>query len=219
MAVTDDKKYKVVVVDDHTLLSQALGGMINGFDLFKTIYICNNGSDFIDRVESGSINPDIVLMDVNMPIMNGIETTAYLRKEHPEIKVLALSIEEDEKIILEMLRAGARGYLLKDVKSETLYEAMIQVIKYGYFHNNTTAKLLMNKIENPVSSMNSLSERELEFMQLACSEMTYKEIAKQMFLSPKTIEGYRDSIYEKLGIKNRIGLVLYAIRHKIFIPS
>ena len=108
--------YSVVVVDDHFLLSQAIGGLVQGFRRFKVLYLCKNGSELLDKFDNKKNIPDLVLMDIKMPILNGIETTEILKKKFPSVKVLALSIEEDEYTILKMLRAGACGYLLKDTK-------------------------------------------------------------------------------------------------------
>jgi DNA-binding NarL/FixJ family response regulator len=209
--------YTVAVVDDHTLLSEAIGGLVDDFENFELAYLCKNGQELLDKLKTKRNLPDVVLMDVNMPILNGIETTEILKQNYPEIKVLALSIEEEEETILRMLRAGARGYLMKDTKKEILQEALEQVVEKGYYHTNTIAKLLVGSLTKKPAEI-QLKEREIEFIEYACTEMTYKEIAEKMFLSPKTIEGYRDSIYEKLEIKNRIGLVLYAIRNNLFKP-
>lgn len=210
-------KYSVVVVDDHILLSQAISELVDGFQDFSTLYQCKNGKELLTRLKDPKHIPDIVLMDVNMPILNGIETTEILKKEYPNIKVLALSVENDEDVILSMLRAGAKGYLMKDTKKEILEEALKEVLERGYYHTNTIAQLLVGSLTKETSK-DILKEREIEFMIHACSELTYKQIAEQMHLSPKTIEGYRDSLYEKLHIKNRIGLVLYAIRNNLFTP-
>ena len=210
-------KNSVVVVDDHTLLLQAIGGLVKDFDDFEVQYLCKNGQELLDKLKNPANIPDVVLMDINMPVMNGIETTQILTNEYPQIRVLALSVEESEETILKMLRAGAKGYLMKDTKSSILNEALKQVLSKGYYHTNTVSKLLVNSLHKEDEAI-QLKEREKEFLQHACTEMTYKEIADKMFLSPKTIEGYRDSIYEKLNIKNRIGLVLYAIRNGLFTP-
>jgi DNA-binding NarL/FixJ family response regulator len=210
-------KHTVVVVDDHTLLSQAIGGLVNDFENFETLYLCKSGKELLDTIKDPNKMPNIVLMDVNMPILNGIETTQILKEKYPEIKVLALSVEENEETIIKMLRAGAKGYLMKDTKKEILEEALQQIVSKGYYHTNTIAQLLVGSLNKKPSEI-ELKEREIEFIKHACTEMTYKEIAEVMFLSPKTIDGYRDSIYEKLQIKNRIGLVLYAIRNHLFTP-
>ncbi|NGX84274.1 response regulator transcription factor [Aequorivita sp. KMM 9714] len=209
-------KYSVVVVDDHYLLSQAIGGMVQGFEKFDVLYLCKNGQELLDKLKDPSNIPDIVLMDIKMPILNGIETTEIINKEYPNLKVLALSIEEDEYTILKMLRAGARGYLLKDTKKEILEEALTKVIEVGSYYTNNVSKILTGSLENDVKT--EIKDRELEFIKLACTEMNYREIADIMCCSYKTVEGYRDSLYRKLGIKNRIGLVLFAIHHNLFTP-
>lgn len=210
-------KNSIVVVDDHTLLLQAIGGMVKDFKEFEVNYLCKNGQELLDKLKNPANIPDIVLMDINMPVLNGIETTEILSREYQQIKVLALSVEENEDTILKMLRAGAKGYLMKDTKRSILKEALLQVVEKGYYHTNTVSKLLVNSLSNQTDDI-CLKEREKEFLQHACTEMTYKEIADKMFLSPKTVEGYRDSIYEKLNIRNRIGLVLFAIRNGLFKP-
>lgn len=211
-------KYSVVVVDDHALLSQAIGGLVDGFEQFNVLYTCMNGQELLDKLKNPKNIPDVVLMDVNMPILNGIETTAILYEKYPQIKVLALSIEEDESVILKMLRAGAKGYLMKDVKKGELRNALLEVIEKGFHHTNTVTKVLVDSLSKKSNPQTQLKERELEFIKHACTEMTYKEIAEVMFLSPKTIEGYRNAIFEKLNLRNRTGLVIYAIKHKIFTP-
>ena len=209
--------YSVVIVDDHVLLSQAISGLVDSFDKFKTLYVCKNGKELLEKFEKAKNIPDIVLMDINMPLLNGIETTEHLKMNFPQVRVLALSIEENEDTILQMLRAGARGYLMKDTRSEILEEGLLQIAENGYYHTNTVTRILVGTLNKKEPEI-QLKDRELEFLRLACTEKTYKEIADEMFLSPKTIEGYRDALHEKLQIKNRIGLVLYAIRNKIFVP-
>ncbi len=210
-------EYSVVIVDDHVLLAQAIQELVNSFEGFETLYLCKNGKELLEKLKFANNVPDIILMDVNMPVINGITATKTINELYPEVNVLALSVEVDEDIILGMLRAGAKGYLMKDTEKEVLQEALEHVIKEGYYHTNTIAKLLVGNLVKAPSG-EELKERELEFIKHACTEMTYKEIAEVMFLSPKTIEGYRDSLYEKLNIKNRIGLVLYAIRNNLFTP-
>ncbi len=211
-------KNSVVVVDDHVLLSQAIGGLVESFDQFTVLYTCKNGQELLDKLKNPENIPDVVLMDVNMPIMNGIETTTYLYENYPRIKVLALSIEEDETVILKMLRAGAKGYLMKDAKKGELQNALLEVIEKGFHHTNTVTKVLVDSLSEKENPRAVLKDRELEFIKHDCTEMTYKEIADLMFLSPKTIEGYRNAVFEKLNLRNRTGLVIYAIKNKIFVP-
>lgn len=211
------KKHSVVIVDDHTLLSQAIGALVNSFEHFETRYLCKNGQELLLKCKNPDHVPDIVLMDVNMPILNGIETTEILQTEYPQVHVLALSVEADEVTILKMLRAGAKGYLLKDTQKDILEKALTLLIEQGFYHTNEVTQLLIGSLHKKENKI-ALKEREIEFLTHACTEMTYKEIAEKMFVSPKTIEGYRDAVYEKLQIKNRIGLVLYAIKAGYFKP-
>lgn len=209
-------KYKVAIVDDHTLLSQAIGKLIDGFENFQTEGIFKNGQELISALNNKSIDPEIILMDVNMPILNGIETTKILTQNFPEISVLALSVEEEEKTIIQMLKSGAKGYLNKDIQKDLLLFALNSILQTGIFHTQNVTQALLGSLEKKTDDLDDLKEREIEFIQLACTDMTYREIADKMFLSPKTVDNYRDSVFSKLNIKNRIGLVLFAIKKGIY---
>lgn len=210
-------KYSVVVVDDHTLLSQAIAGMVNTFDKFKVLYTCKNGKELVGKFsESPKYIPDVVLMDINMPIMNGIETTDWITKNHASVNVMGLSVEDEENTILKMLKVGAIGYLLKDTEKLVLENALIEIVENGFFHTKNVTNLLMKSLSGNVEQVLEFKEREITFMKLACTELTYKEIADKMCLSPKTIDGYRDVLFTKLKVKNRVGLVMYAIKNKIY---
>ncbi|MGB1451524.1 MAG: response regulator, partial [Marinirhabdus sp.] len=139
-------KHSVVIVDDHNLLSQAIAGLVSGFDNFEVLYTCKNGQELLEKLKNPKNTPNIVLMDVNMPIMNGMETTAHLSENHPKIKVLALSIEEEETTIVGMLRAGAKGYLMKDVKKNELEKALQELMDHGFYHTNTVSRVLVNSL-------------------------------------------------------------------------
>ncbi|GAB7256115.1 response regulator transcription factor [Polaribacter sp. OB-PA-B3] len=212
-------KYSVVIVDDHTLLSQAIATMVNTFSKFKVLYTCKNGQELVEKFStSAKYIPDIVLMDINMPLMNGIETTDWITKNHETVNVMALSVEDEDTTILKMLKVGAIGYLLKDTEKSVLENALIEIAENGFYHTKTVTNLLMKSLSDNYSEEITLKEREVIFMKHACSEMTYKEIADVMCLSPKTIDGYRDVLFTKLNVKNRVGLVMYAIKNKIYTP-
>tara|TARA_R110002049_G_scaffold2846_13_gene23195 strand:+ start:2911 stop:3555 length:645 start_codon:yes stop_codon:yes gene_type:complete len=212
-------KYSVVIVDDHTLLSQAIATMVNTFDKFKVLYTCKNGKELIDKFStSAKFIPDVVLMDINMPIMNGIETTEWITENHKNVNVMALSVEDEDTTILKMLKVGASGYLLKDTEKTVLEKALTEIVENGFYHTKNVTNLLMKSISGHGIEEVHLKEREITFMKHACSELTYKEIADIMCLSPKTIDGYRDVLFTKLNVKNRVGLVMYAIKNKIYTP-
>lgn len=209
---------KIAIVDDHKLVSKALENMISYNPAFNVIINSPNCQDFLDTLSTTQDFPDVVLMDINMPIKNGIETTAELTQDYPNLKVIALTMEDHEGTIIKMLKAGAKGYLLKDMSPDILFDAIDIVHKKGIFYTDlVTQSLLKIKTEEKFMETlnNTLKERELEFIRLACSELTYREIADQMFVSPRTVDGYRDSVFVKLNVKSRVGIVMFAIKHNI----
>jgi two-component system, NarL family, invasion response regulator UvrY len=215
-------KIKLAIVDDHKLFRDGLAELINSFSDYKVIIEADNGKDFIQQLAAKGI-PDIILLDINMKEMDGFETADWLKEHHPEVKILVLSMYENENAIIRMLKAGARGYVLKDIRKKELEQALSSLVKKGYYYTEmVTGKLihLINSLDEAkpgqsVKNRVSLSPREIEFLKLVCTEMTYKDIAEKMCLSIHTIDGYRDALFEKLNARNRIGLVLYAIKNKI----
>lgn len=208
-------KHSVAIIEDHKLLSQAIAGIVDLFLNFEVSLVCSNGLELMKALNTNTI-PNIVLMDVNMPIMNGIETTQWLTQNYPQCKVIALTVEEDELTVLKMIKAGAKGYLLKDVDKKTLENALETTIKTGFYHSELVNNALISSVTGKHQEGNHLKDTEIQFLKLLCSELTYKEIAYKMNLSPKTIDGYRDNLFVKLNVKNRIGLVIYAIKNKIY---
>jgi len=214
-----DATIEIVLVDDHALLRTGLAGLINSFSNYKVLYEANNGRAFIDLLKLKPL-PKIVLMDVNMPEMDGYETCLWLKMNHPEIKVLALSMYDNENAIIRMFKAGAKGYILKDCEPRELETALNALNSKGFYYSEmVTGKLIhtINTLDNDdhVKNMIKLNDRELAFLKFTCTELTYKEIAEKMCVSPRTIDGYRDDLFQKLNIKTRVGLAMYAIRNGI----
>ncbi|WP_158729737.1 MULTISPECIES: response regulator transcription factor [unclassified Flavobacterium] len=208
---------KIIIVDDHLLFSQSLKLLINSFDDFEVVNSFENGKEFINHLqENPDTNVDLVLLDVNMPILDGLSTIKWIKENQPNLNVIALSVNNDDETIIKMITNGAKGYLLKDTSPKIFQEAIIAVIEKGFYFTELVSSILINRIDNDSKKI-ILKEKELIFLKLACTEKTYKEIAEEMFLSPKTIDGYREVLFEKLEIKTRIGLVLYAIKNKIVI--
>jgi len=210
---------KVVLADDHVLLRQGLANLIDGFGNYKVAFQADNGRDFIEKLARDA-KPDIVLMDINMPLMDGYETSLWLKENAPGIRVLALSMYDDEISIIRMFRAGVKGYVLKDCEPAELRHALDVVMDRGFYYSDLVTGVFMHSVtraqDDPMGKAIDLNSREVGFLKLCCSEMTYKEIASEMNLSPRTIDGYRDDLCAKLGVKTRIGLVMYAIRNGIF---
>lgn len=208
-------KYKVAVVDDHELFASSLETLINSFPDFTTMFHLRNGMELSKKLESDKDFPDVILLDINMPVMDGFETAEWLNKTHPQIKFLALTMDDDEFTVLKMLRLGAKGYLLKEMHPEDLYTALKEVINNGYYHTARVSDILVRSLHSDQREALKLKDNELTFIKLACSEMTYKEIADKMFLSPKTIDGYRQELFNRFDIKNRVGLVIFALKNNI----
>ena len=210
----------VVLIDDHILLRKGLCELIRGFLDYEVLFEANNGKDFIEKLNPDML-PAVVLMDINMPKMDGYETAQWIKTNHPEIKVLALSMYDNEIAIIRMFKAGAKGYILKDCDPSDLKGALHAVLTKGFYYSEmVTGSLIysINKLgedDNQTKETANLSEREISFLKLVCTELTYKEIAEKMFLSPRTIDGYRDILFQRLNIKTRVGLVLYAIKNGI----
>ena len=213
-------KPSVALVDDHVLLRNGLANLIRSFGEYSVLFEAGNGNDFIQQLKP-RVLPDIVLLDINMPEMDGYETALWIRRHYPGIKTLALSMYDTDNSIIRMLKNGVKGYILKDADPAELKLALESVISKGFYYSElVTGKLIhtintLDATEPQVRHVLRLNDRELEFLKLACTECTYKEIAEQMYLSPRTIDGYRDTLFEKLNVKTRVGLVLYAIRNGI----
>ena len=208
-------KYKIAIADDHLLIAKAIGSIVQDFKNFEVLYEVENGRALLDRFLLKKNIPDIVLLDISMPVMDGFETALLLKESYPEILVMALSVQDDDDSLIKMIRAGARGYLHKNVHPAELEKALEMLVKNGnYFPDWATGKVLANIAGGGNNhSTTQLSDREKEFLQHTVTEMNYKEIAAKMFCSPRTVEGYRDSLFEKLGLKSRVGLAVYAMKN------
>lgn len=210
-----ESKYKVAIVDDHALFAGSLERLINSFPNFTAIYHVRNGMELQKKLTIEKMIPDVVLLDVNMPVMNGFETAEWLSSSFPLVKFIALTMDDDESTIIKMLRLGAKGYLLKDINPDNLKMALNEVIGKGYYHSENVSKMLIRSLNPNKDTSLFLKDNELTFIQLACSEMTYKEIAEIMNLSPKTIDGYRHELFNRFEVKNRVGLVIFALKNNL----
>ncbi len=214
------KKRQVVIVDDHILFTQSLTGLINTFEDYEVAFTCQNGEEFLKKIESIDLETiDVVLLDINMPKMNGIEVMKHLHRKHSQLSVIVLSMEDSEKTVIRMLKFGAKGYLLKDIHPDNLLQALNSVVESGFHHSKLVSSVMFYNMHPNAKRKDKkieLSDKEKKILQLLCSEMTYREIAESLHMSPKTIDNYRMNLFQKLETKNRIGLVIYAIRNDIF---
>lgn len=203
----------IIIVDDHKLFAQSLQILVNSFEGFEVIHLCKNGEELVNYFKDENLAPDLILLDMRMPVMDGMATMKWLKENHPEQKVLTLTVDQEDETIIKMLRYGCRGYLLKDIDPEEFEYALNAIDRTGYYSNKTISEAVSK--EERKLKYEELTQRELEFLNHACSELTYKAIADEMNLSPKTVENYRESLFSKLRVKSRVGLVIFAIREGI----
>jgi two-component system invasion response regulator UvrY len=216
------QKIKLAIVDDHKLFRDGLSELINGFGEYEVYIEADNGLDLIRQVNNKGV-PELVLLDINMKEMDGFETAEWLKQHHPDARVLVLSMYENENAIIRMLKSGARGYVMKDIRKQELQQALSSLVTKGFYYTEmVTGKLIhaINVLDSakPGQSLHDLTSfnpREIEFLKFACTDLTYKDIAEKMHLSVHTIDGYRDALFEKLQVKSRVGLAMYAIKNKI----
>ncbi|MFZ4932030.1 response regulator transcription factor [Chryseobacterium sp. Mn2064] len=208
-------KKSIVIVDDHVLIAKALEGIISNFNEFEVIYVAENGKDLIQKFEEGNTIPDIILLDISMPIMDGFETAAWLTKNHPGIKIMALSMQGDDTSVIKMIKCGAKGYLLKNTHPKDLETALSRLNTDGFFYPEWASKIIFSNLtkDQEAEVVIKISEREKEFLKYTVTELSYKEIADRMCCSPRTVESYRDQLCEKLDLKTRVGLAVFAIKN------
>jgi len=207
-------KKTIAIVDDHILIAQAIKGIIANFDNFETICECENGQELIDKITTHNALPDIVLLDISMPVMDGFQTADWLQKNHPEVLVMVLSMQNDEQSVIKMVRNGAKSYLLKNSHPRELESALLKLVENGFYYPEWASKIIFSSINKTSNeALSKLTEREKEFLKYTITEKSYKEIAELMFCSPRTVESYRDNLFEKLNLKTRVGLAVYAIKN------
>jgi two-component system, NarL family, invasion response regulator UvrY len=211
------KKITVAIADDHGLLRNALARLVNTFEDYTVLFEAGNGKELKATILKHII-PDIVMLDVNMPEMDGYETAQWLNKNCPQIKILALSMLSDEKTIIKMFRLGVKGYLLKNTDPEELKLALDTLYNKNFYLSEYVSEKLVKGLNTDGIQEEKeivLNEKEREFLRWACSELSYKDIAAKMFLSARTIDDYRTSLFHKLKVHSRVGLVMYAIKNGI----
>lgn len=214
-----DTEIKIALVDDHVLLRNALASLINGFDHCQVISESKNGAEFVQKFTARP-KPDVVLMDLNMPVMDGFETANWLKDNHPAIHVLMLTMYDSELTLIRLLQAGVRGFLKKDIEPMELKFAINSVVQSGYYYSTSTAGRLANLFRNSAKDNlrlqhAMLDQLQVEFLKLACTDLTYKEIAQKMGLSPRSVDALRDQLFIKLDVKSRVGLAMVAIRNGV----
>ena len=205
---------KISLADDHQLLRNALASLIDSFGDCKVIHQVNNGEELVAQLKI-SPPPDLAILDLNMPKMDGYETACWLKEHYPQVQVLMLTMYNAEATMIRLLQAGVKGFLKKDVHPSELRFAIQSVIQQGYYYSHNTTGKLVNLFRNNSDASiqkNMLNDQEIEFLKMAATDLTYKEIAVEMDLNPRSVDNLRDHLFEKLDVKSRVGLAMYAIR-------
>lgn len=208
---------RIAIADDYKIFREGLKVGFSADENLQVILEADNGEDLLKALET--VTPDVILMDLKMPIMDGMEATKLVRKQYPSIKVLVVSMYEDDKFIIHLMEIGANGYLLKNTEPDEIRRSIYAVHENGYYFNDLVNKALLKKLvlkNNLKPSFNQnidLTEREMEVLKLICEEKTAAEIAKEIFLSPRSVEGIRQRLIEKVGVRNTAGLVMFAVKN------
>jgi DNA-binding NarL/FixJ family response regulator len=212
-------KIKIAIADDYKIYRDGLKVGLSADENLDVMMEADNGEDLLKGLENQS--PDVIIMDLKMPFMDGMEATKAVRKKYPAIKVLVVTMYEDDKFIIHLMENGANGYLLKNAEPDEIRKSIYAVHENGYYFNDLVNKALLKKLvlkNNLKPSFNQdvdLTERELEVLKLICEEKTAAEIGKEIFLSPRSVEGIRQRLIEKVGVRNSAGLVMFAIKNGI----
>lgn len=230
MSTQNQPKIQIAIVDDHNLFRKGLIKLINLGDKderYSILFEASNGNELVEKINIKA-KPDIILMDIDMPDMDGFEAVSWLQKFHPDINVLVISMFESEEKIVRMLRLKVKGYLSKDIKVEDVHKALEAIADKGFYYTDKVAEVMAKTIqdgnENSIGEPENtsvwigLSENEREFVKLACTELTYQQIADKMNLSVKTIEGYRENMFQRFSFKNRVSLAMFAVKHGLVKP-
>lgn len=209
----------IILADDHILLRDALVDLINSFPEFHVIKVAGDGRDVMATIEEGHV-PNIVVLDLNMPKMDGYETAAWIKRKFPKIKILILTMYDSEIALIRLLQVGVKGFLKKDIHPTELRNALLAVSRDGYYYSHGTVGKLGGRFlksgEQKVPLEKAfLTDTEILFIKYACSDMTYKQIAMKMKLTPRVIDNYRDSLFDKLEVKSRVGLAIYGVKHGV----
>jgi two-component system, NarL family, response regulator DegU len=213
-------KIQIAVVDDHSLFRKGMISILQQVPDFEVVMDATNGQEFLDKLPAQVI--DVVLMDLQMPVLDGIKTTEIIRAKHPDVRVLILSMHDEDQFVLHLMEIGANGYLLKDTDPEEVEKAIRKVYETDIYFSDFVSKIMLRKMNRKTQQENKifnyktdLSERELQVLKHICEGLTTAEIGEIVALSPRTVEGHRLRMMEKLGLKNTAGLVAFAIRNNL----
>ncbi len=203
---------RIAIVDDHALFREGIAGLLTTYPDLDVIFTARNDLEMMGCLEKGLV-PDIMLLDINMPEADGYLLAKWLNRKYPEVKVIALSMLEDEHSVIRMIQNGAVGFICKGCSPDELHEAIQSVNENGYYHNELLPAKLRKSVQQGVLSAPILSPKELEFIRYCCTSDGYELIASKMEISVNTLDKHRASVFNKLDLNSRSGLVIYAVKN------
>ena len=217
------RKIRLVIADDQLLFRKGLAALIEKEEDLNLLAEADNGQELLDKLRVLPNPPDVALIDMHMPVMNGVELNDILHREYPDTKVIILSVYDQERFISKMIEAGASGYLIKNTEVEELITAVRKVHESGFYFNQASLAAMKNAWQYRSQNIRNLSripidltDREREVLKLICKEYTNNEMADTLNISVRTVEGHRNNLLAKTGCKNTAGLVVFAIRYEVF---
>ncbi|WP_040473547.1 response regulator transcription factor [Flavobacterium frigoris] len=217
-----DDRIRIMLVDDEVLFRKGISFLLGREENIDIIQEASNGAELITFLNENESHPDIIIMDLKMPLLNGVEATKILHKEFPEIKIIALTSYDTPSFVANMINVGAVSYLVKNTTPQELLKTINQVALKGFYYNEKVLKVIkqtdsISKNNKSTLDSNFLTSREIEVLQLICEQKTNLEIGEILFISPRTVEGHRNNLLLKTGSKNSAGLVVYAMQNDIVI--
>ena len=214
------KKIKIAIIDDHKLFRKGLISILQQNENLEVVFDAGNGREFLNHPQFLEI--EVVLLDIEMPELDGIATTKLIRESNQELKIIILSMHDEDQFVLHLMEIGANGYLLKDTDTDEVVKAIMKVNDSGIYFSDFVSRIMLRKMNKTQQSNNKifnyktdLSARELEVLRFICEGLTTSEIGEKMFISPRTVEGHRLRIMEKLGVNNTAKLVAFAIKNHL----
>jgi DNA-binding NarL/FixJ family response regulator len=215
------EKIKIAIAEDEGLVRSGFRAVLKEVPNFDVVLNASNGKELIDKLAAAEELPNIILMDLNMPVLNGVEATKIVREKHPDIQIIALTSYNSTSFILSMIKIGASAYILKNENPDSLILAINGVYENGFYYDRKVLEVLKENAIHPTRAREiqftyaQLTDRELQVLELICRQYTTTEIGEKLFISPRTVEGHRNNLLQKTGMKNVVGLVVYAIKNEL----
>jgi DNA-binding NarL/FixJ family response regulator len=210
---------KVAIADDHKIFRKGVILSLRHYSNIKFVLEADNGEDLLNQLDEAQ--PDVILMDLRMPVKDGIEATKFISKHYPKIAVIVLTMHEDDRFVTHLMENGANGYLLKSTDPSEIKKAITDVVSKGYYLNNFVNRILLKRAHNKTKSIPSLNndfpvtDKEKDVLRYICMEFTSQEIGQKMDISPRTVESIKERLMERFGVKNTAGLVFFAVKNNL----